>query len=152
MTNYLQDLVSADLSKLWWSAPTFFYDITRALVDFTIDHDGGMSSWGARDRQAFRVAFDAEWTPDHAPVEPKVTISPMKVRFSAIPALVATADAAVDKPIVSPDTKKIICDQLTTVHQVNWDRLKDSDLLDEYKALIHELQRALGCNPLDPAP
>jgi hypothetical protein len=89
MTNYLQDLVSADLSKLWWSAPTFFYDITRALVDFTTDHDGGMSSWGARDRQAFRVAFDAEWTLDHAPVEPKVPIPPMKVRFSAIPALVA---------------------------------------------------------------
>lgn len=85
-TDYLGELVSCDLSRLWWAAPTFFTDLSRALAPWSSPHDGGRSHWGAQDRHAFSAAFDERWRDwDDFCLTPGVIVSPMRLCFDTIP-------------------------------------------------------------------
>ncbi len=92
LTTYAADLVEIDLTKLWWAAPDFFYDMTHALANWTCDQEGGRSHWGDQMRTAFATAFEQQWNTERV-VTPAKPVPPTKLRFTYIPALAAPATA-----------------------------------------------------------
>lgn len=95
--DYAADLVEMDLSRLWWSAPTFFWSMVGALAPgCQSNHNGGRSGWGHQDREAFRTAFEKHWNAEHT-VRPLVPVKPLKLRFSIIPTIKPAA-AGIERP------------------------------------------------------
>jgi hypothetical protein len=95
MTKYVGELHECCLTKLWWAAPLFFYDLATVLTpgwQQLSDHEGGRSGWGHADRTAFAKAFDQAWTPDHS-IEPATTVPVKKLRFATVTTLPLPAPA-----------------------------------------------------------
>lgn len=93
MTEYLGDLAFCNLGQLWWSAETFFRDISRALAPWTSDHQLGRSHWGGQDRAAFAAAFEQRWQDDSFILKPAVPIHPKRIGFDDIPLQVRPASS-----------------------------------------------------------
>jgi hypothetical protein len=98
MTRYVGQLMTCNLTQLWWAAPGFFGDMASILAPSWrcySDHEGGRSGWGAQDRAAMVRAFDEFWTPKTT-IEPTVIVPPKKLCFTQITTLPLAPAAAGD--------------------------------------------------------
>lgn len=87
-TDYLGELVEANLTNPWWAVDGFFSGITRAVVNtiYATGLEGGRSHWGHQRRSAFHEAFEERWLAGGEPaaleLAPAVEIPRKRVRFT----------------------------------------------------------------------
>jgi hypothetical protein len=90
MTDYINDLASMRLNELWWSAPSFFWDLSQALAPWKDRAGNSRSAWGSENRASFLCSFEQRWSKLSEPIGPAVAVPTMKVIFTDIPILGAS--------------------------------------------------------------